>query len=96
MKQCYRPSTRRHRARRAWNVTRAALYGAAIGAIAGLFKAVGPLRHAGPLAAHVLEIAAAAAAFAFLCGAAALLRNLIARRLIWPQMREPPRERDHA
>jgi hypothetical protein len=72
---------------RSWNVTRAALYGAAIGALAAVFKVFGPLHHVGSLAAHVLEIAAAAAAFAFLCASAALLRNFIARRLIWPQMR---------
>ena len=29
---------------RAWNVARAAAYGAGIGAIAGLFKTFGPLR----------------------------------------------------
>ena len=71
----------------AWSVTRAAAYGGAIGALAAVFKAFGPLHHAGSLAAHGVEVAAAAAAFALLCAGAALLRNFIARRLIWPQMR---------
>jgi hypothetical protein len=34
-----------------------------------------------------LEIAGVALAFALLCAAAAALRNFIARRLIWPEMR---------
>lgn len=72
---------------RAWSVVRAAGYGAGIGALAGLFKAFGPLHHAASPAAQGLQIAGAAAAFALLCAAAALLRNIIARRLIWPQMR---------
>jgi hypothetical protein len=34
-----------------------------------------------------LEIAGIALAFALLCAGAAALRNFIARRLIWPEMR---------
>jgi len=72
---------------RAWNVGRAAVYGAAIGILAALFKTFGPffgLWHAaGGAAAKLLEIGTAAAAFALLCAGAAALRNLIARRLIW-------------
>lgn len=78
----------------AWSITRAAGYGAGIGALAALFKTFGPLREADTiiasltdkLAANFLEIAAATLAFALLCAGAALLRNVIARRLIWPDM----------
>lgn len=79
---------------RAWSVTRAAGYGAALGALAGLFKTLGPLRAAvgmstsvaDSLTASLPEIAAAAIAFALLCAAASALRNFIARRLIWPEI----------
>jgi hypothetical protein len=72
---------------RAWNVTRAAAYGAGVGAIAALFRTLGPLHEAGSAPTRVLEIAGVALAFALLCAAAAALRNFIARRLIWPEMR---------
>jgi hypothetical protein len=72
---------------RAWNVARAASYGAALGALAALFKAFGPARGTASAPAHILEVAAAALAFAVLCAGAAALRNYIARRLIWPEMR---------
>ncbi len=80
---------------RAWSMTRAAAYGAGIGALAALFKAFGPLRQTAALAnsptenlaANFLEIAGAALAFALLCAGAAALRNFIARRLIWWEMR---------
>ncbi len=71
-------------------MTRAAAYGAGIGALAALFKIFGPLRATaalanGPsdnLAANFLEIAGVALAFALLCAGAAALRNYIGRRLI--------------
>jgi len=67
---------------RAWSVTRAAAYGAAIGALAAFFTTFGPLGEAGSAPMHLLEIAAVASGFALLCSAAAVLRNFIARRLI--------------
>ncbi len=67
---------------RARSVTRAVAYGAGIGALAALFKTLGPRREAGSVPADFLEIAAAALAFALLCAAAAALHNFIARRLI--------------
>jgi hypothetical protein len=70
----------------AWSVTRAAAYGAGLGALAALFKAFkafGPLHGPGAAAAHVVEIAVAASVFALLCAGAAALRNFIARALIW-------------
>lgn len=69
---------------RAWNVAHAAGYGAAIGALAAVFKIFAPF---GARAAssyptdNLVEVALAAAAFAALCAAAAALRNYIARRL---------------
>jgi hypothetical protein len=72
---------------RAWSVTRAAAYGAGVGALAALFKTFGPLHGAAPAAARVFEIAVVAAVFALSCGAAALLRNFVARRFIWPDLR---------
>ena len=79
---------------RAWSVARAAGYGAAIGALAGLFRTLGPLRAAAGMStspvesftANLPEIAAATIAFALLCAAASALRNFIARRLIWPEI----------
>jgi len=67
---------------RAWSVRRAAAYGAGIGALAALFKTLGPRHEAGSVPADFLEITAAALAFALLCAAAAALHNFIARRLI--------------
>ena len=58
---------------RAWSVRRAAAYGGGIGALAALFKTLGPLREAGSAPAHLLEIAAVAFGFALLCSAAAHL-----------------------
>jgi hypothetical protein len=79
---------------REWSVTRAMAYGAAIGAVAALFKTLGPFRSAvagrglaASLTAGMLEIAAAMIAFAVLCGGASAVRNFIARRLIWPDLR---------
>ena len=71
---------------RAWSVARAAAYGAGVGALAALIKAFGPMREPASAAAHAVEVAGAALAFAILFFAAAALRNFIARRLIWPDM----------
>ena len=67
---------------RAWSVRQAAAYGAGIGMLAAFFKTFAPLREAGSAQAHLLEIATVALGFGLLCGAAAALRNFIARRLI--------------
>jgi hypothetical protein len=67
---------------RVWSITRAAVYGAGIGALGALFKTLGPRHEAGSVPADFLEIAAAALAFALLCAAAAALHNFFARRLI--------------
>jgi len=76
---------------RVWSVLRAAGYGAAIGALAALFKSFGPLRESSGvfenLLAHLPEVARATLAFALLCAGAAALRNFIAQRLIWPDAR---------
>lgn len=90
-----------------WSVARAAVYGAGIGALAAVFKTFGPVREADSvvasftdkLGANWSEIAAATLAFALLCAGAALLRNFIARRLIWrelPIARRPLRSRQVA
>jgi hypothetical protein len=77
---------------RAWSVVRAAAYGAGIGAVAALFKVLGPSH--GPFAGSISpsgflpglpEIVSAALGFGLLCAAAAALRNFIAQKLIWPQ-----------
>lgn len=76
---------------RAWSITRAAGYGAGIGAVAAALKTLGPAH--GPFAGSIgqrflpilPEIAVAALSFALLCAAAAALRNFIAQRLIWPE-----------
>jgi hypothetical protein len=70
-----------HDKAREWNVARAALYGAALGLLAGLFKTFGPLHHG---VWSALEIAGATVGFAALCAAAAAIRNVVARRQIWP------------
>ena len=71
---------------RAWSVARAAACGAGIGALAASIKTFGPMRESASAAAHAVEVAGAALAFALLCAGAAALRNFIARRLIWPDM----------
>jgi hypothetical protein len=78
---------------RPWSIVRAAACGAGIGAVAALFKMLGPLH--GPFASSMRtsgtwigalpEIAGAILGFALLCAAAAALRNFIAQRLVWPQ-----------
>jgi hypothetical protein len=80
---------------RAWNIARAAAYGAALGVLAGLFKTLDPLREAGPLSgqlgekflAGIAEIAGAALGFALLCAFATAVRNAIARRFVWRDFR---------
>jgi hypothetical protein len=67
---------------RPWNVPRAALYGAGIGLLAALLKTLGPFRGAELALPFVLEAIIAVAAFALLCGGAALLRNVLVRRFL--------------
>ena len=66
---------------RPWSVPRAALYGAGIGLLAALIKLFGPFRAADHALPFALEICVAVFAFALLCAGAALLRNLLTRRL---------------
>jgi hypothetical protein len=66
---------------RPWSVPRAALYGAGIGFLAALIKAFGPFHAVDRALLPGLEIGIAILAFALLCAAAALLRNLLVRRL---------------
>ncbi len=74
---------------RAWRASRAAAYGAGLGAAAAIFKLLGPLNAGsiGSVWARLsdggAQIVMAAGAFAIVCGAAAVARNFIARRLIW-------------
>jgi hypothetical protein len=69
---------------REWSVRRAAMYGAALGLLIGLFKSVDPL-HQGR-ATGAVEIVGAITGFAVLVAGAAALRNAIARRMIWPNL----------
>ena len=69
---------------REWSIARAATYGAALGAIAGLFKTLGLTHQA--VAPSVPEIVGVTLGFALLCAGATALRNFIARRLIWPDL----------
>ena len=66
---------------RPWSVPRAALYGAGVGLLAALIKLFGPFHAADRTLSVALEIAVAVFAFAVLCAGAALLRNLLTRRL---------------
>jgi hypothetical protein len=66
---------------RPWSVPRAALCGASVGMLAALIKFFGPFRAADRTLPVALEIGVAVLAFAVLCAGAALLRNLLARRL---------------
>jgi hypothetical protein len=70
-----------------WNVTRAAVYGAGLGALAALLKTLLPMpgRAGGLFLANIPQIAGAALGIALLCAGAAALRNFIAQRLIWPE-----------
>jgi hypothetical protein len=69
---------------RAWNIAHAACYGAVIGALAAIFKTVGPLRAGAVfnLIGNLTEIILAALAFALLCVAAAMLRNYVVQELM--------------
>jgi hypothetical protein len=71
----------------AWSVPRAAACGAVVGLVAALFKMLGPLHAAGSTTLSIAEIAGATLAFALLCAGGAVIRNMIARRYIWPRMR---------
>jgi hypothetical protein len=75
---------------RPWSVPRAALYGAGIGFLAALIKAFGPFYVMDRSLPLVLEIGVAVLAFALLCTAATLLRNLLARRLQDTEPRKLP------
>jgi hypothetical protein len=66
---------------RPWRVPRAALYGAGLGLLAALIKLFGPFHPTERTLPFALEIGVAVLAFAILCAGAALLRNLLARRL---------------
>jgi hypothetical protein len=76
---------------RPWRITYAAACGAALGALAALFKTLAPLGVGGAggggglsdRPAGIAEIAAVALVFALLCTGAAMLRNFLARRLVW-------------
>ena len=75
---------------RPWRVTHAAACGAGLGALAALFKMLAPLGFVGGLSgrpAGLLGIGAVALGFAALCAAAAMLRNFLARRLVWDESR---------
>jgi len=65
-----------------WRLTRAAAYGAGIGAAAALFKMLGPLGERIWDPSKFLELVGAAIAFALLCSGAALVRNMLARRFV--------------
>ncbi len=75
---------------RPWRISHAAACGAALGALAALFKKLAPLGVVGGLSdrpAGIAGIAAVALAFALLCAGAAMLRNFLARRLVWHEGR---------
>ncbi len=75
---------------RPWRISYAAACGAALGALAALFKTMAPIGLTGGLlgrTAVIGQIVAVAACFALLCAAAAVLRNFVARRLIWNEGR---------
>lgn len=75
---------------RPWRITHAAVCGAGLGALAALFKTMAPIGLSGGLVgrtAAIGQIIAVAACFALLCAAVAMLRNFVARRLIWNEGR---------
>jgi hypothetical protein len=74
---------------RPWRISHAAACGAALGALAALFKKLAPFGvvNFSERPAGIAEIAAVALAFALLCTAAAMLRNFLARRLVWDERR---------
>lgn len=66
-----------------WNSARATIYGVGIGLAAAAVKLVAPWSEPHSSAvAIVQEFVGAGLAFGILCGAAAALRNFVARRLI--------------
>jgi hypothetical protein len=70
---------------KAWNVRRAAAYGAALGFAAAVFKTLGPFHRLGATVfGAVPEIVGATLGFAVLCAGASLLRNFITRKQIKP------------
>ena len=69
---------------REWSIARAATYGAVLGIIAGLLKTLGLSHQA--IATSIPEIAGVTLGFALLCAGATVLRNFVARRLIWPAL----------
>jgi hypothetical protein len=73
---------------RPWNTVRAVIYGAALGFAAAAVKSFAPWSepYDGGLA-MIEEFAGATLAFALLCGVAAALRNFVARRLLWRELR---------
>src|SRR5581483_9080543 len=82
---------------RPWRVAHAAACGAGLGALAALFKMLAPLGASGGLSGRpvgFLGIAAVALCFAMLCAAAAMLRNFVARRLVWGESRYARAHRD--
>jgi len=70
-----------------WNIGRAMICGAMLGGAAAGFKLFSPWAGSHSLTAITREFAGAALAFALLCAVVAALRNVIARRLIWPAAR---------
>ncbi|MFZ3358925.1 MAG: hypothetical protein WA177_09210 [Xanthobacteraceae bacterium] len=70
-----------------WHTGRAMLYGAVIGAVAAAFRLLAPWSKPHAFPAIARELVGAALAFALLCGLAAALRNVIARRLTSSQSR---------
>ena len=74
---------------RPWNVPRAALCGAGLGLLAALIKMWGPFHAADPALPFAVELCVVVAAFALLCAGAALLRNLLLRRLLDNPRRGP-------
>jgi hypothetical protein len=71
---------------RAWRLTHAAGYGGGIGAIAATVRGVASAGGGAGATLNGLEILEAAIGFALLCASLAVLRNFLARRLIWPNI----------
>jgi hypothetical protein len=69
-----------------WHTGRATGYGAAIGAVAAIFKLLAPWGAPHSLPAMAEEFVGAALAFALLCGIVAALRNFIVRKLVGPEL----------
>ena len=65
-----------------WNIGRAMLYGAIVGAVAAGCKLAAPWSASHSASAAAREIVGAALAFALLCGVAAAVRNFAVGRLL--------------